>query len=171
MRQCPNCGTEVQEDWEACPKCSINLYQAERALGRNFYLAPGASANATMALNVTPKISSKTKDSPARDVLELIGMVLKSLSNVSAGDVLRSIWVVVVGGFGLGMMGIAVAIILGLMPRSPSEPFITLIVGGVIGWIGTAPSKGTKNEMIRGMAGLIALCNAFLVVWSNMTFW
>ncbi|WP_440951267.1 zinc ribbon domain-containing protein [Methanosphaerula subterraneus] len=40
MKECPNCGAGVKDEWGACPKCTINLQEAERALGRDYYIPP-----------------------------------------------------------------------------------------------------------------------------------
>lgn len=40
MKQCPNCAAEVQDGWNACPICTINLKEAERVLGHSSYITP-----------------------------------------------------------------------------------------------------------------------------------
>lgn len=43
MTECPNCGTEILDGCVTCPKCTINLKDAERILGRSFYVSPSSS--------------------------------------------------------------------------------------------------------------------------------
>ncbi|WP_394295845.1 zinc ribbon domain-containing protein [Methanosphaerula palustris] len=54
MKQCPNCGTEVQDGWVACPKCTINLKEAERIIGCSNYVAPNSPEGSTIVVNPIP---------------------------------------------------------------------------------------------------------------------
>lgn len=40
MKQCSNCGALIQDGWNACPICTINLKEAERLLGHSSYFLP-----------------------------------------------------------------------------------------------------------------------------------
>ncbi len=40
MRECPNCGSNVQDQWVLCPSCKMNMVEAAKLLGRDYYESP-----------------------------------------------------------------------------------------------------------------------------------
>jgi hypothetical protein len=42
MEECPNCGRPAKDGWVLCPSCGIDLRKAAAALGRDYYVPPGA---------------------------------------------------------------------------------------------------------------------------------
>lgn len=54
MKQCPNCGAEVQDGWNACPICTINLKEAERLLVDRYHKTPSPSEEFARRLQLIP---------------------------------------------------------------------------------------------------------------------
>ena len=53
MKECPNCGVQVRDEWSLCPSCRMNIRQAADLLGRDYYAPPASDPE---VLNQAPPL-------------------------------------------------------------------------------------------------------------------
>jgi hypothetical protein len=117
----------------------MNLEEAARLLGRDYYVDP----------------SGKKRFFPPSP-------------KATGFDYIRAGWIAIVGGTGLGYILVALAQLIGVIPNPFGYLgfFVYLIVGSIIGKIGTLPV--IKNEPLKAVSSIGALIVAAFMVYTNV---